>query len=891
MIGEFNKKLMILFVLSMIASAAVADSSLYRHNIKMIDIRQIDSIPIIDGQIDDECWQNTNWHDKFTLSAGKVGEVATRKTRFSICFSNQELYIAVRCEENNTSRIVSNASLWDHTDILFDDRISVLLDPGHTHRNFVELTVNSRGVMMDRSGFIRYPNTRTCDWNTGWNCRFFARTHVDSAGWNAEILIDLGTLEDTPVDFGSTWGFNLARVSRPAGLRTDELNHRKAHPNAEYSTWAPVFDGLWETISNFYEPVQFGDLVFGQPGLEVSQVGYPAARFNWGDRYTASTVGWNPLELVFGEVHNSIDDCIIRLETKSGEYSDWRKEKRFKVTGNQKIEFQFFIPAHHENRLKIAIFDSEGDRKLYETHYMITVPPFVSFDLEPLYSNLPAMSECPIRFRTDLDKQTRESCSLSLTIIKTGENDLLANTIIGDLQQSNTYQPVFETDNLHGLAGGNYEIVCRLTEKETGRVVTEFTQPFTKSGTHRPAVFGATEGEYQYGGLSDHAIRIHYPSGIEFVFWRLANYGPWWDLDQLAVNHEHVECWGSGTQGCCEIMQDRECRYSSVRLVENSPVRVVVHWRYALSDAHYTIHMNEWVDEYYYFYPDSVCVREIRLWANSSKPHEFFEILLVRPPGVELMQLFEAPLATMYTLDGRSQNTDWFWEHSMEAYYNFLESAEDFVFQLHPKDRPQPFVVLSFRDEILPGVSAHSVDLCSPRRSIDRGDGRGHWPASKYAIDGYNWVGNDRPRHGNIGSIHAEHIDLHNNPNVWTVLLGLEEPESGKSFRNASAWIHPAKLVCLTENAVSRGYNHQQRAHMLKVNSEQSRLTLELSSDNGVYNPVLIVDGWDRLLSMQLNGTPVSQKLYKSGITESGELVVFIDGYFERGLSLLLKGN
>ena len=67
-------------------------------------------------------------------------------------------------------------------------------------------------------------------------------------------------------------------------------------------------------------------------------------------------------------------------------------------------------------------------------------------------------------------------------------------------------------------------------------------------------------------------------------------------------------------------MSDKHNRYSHVRVIENHNARVVVHWRYALTDLFYTISSpdpmtgwGDWVDEYYYIYPDGVAVRHFAI--------------------------------------------------------------------------------------------------------------------------------------------------------------------------------------------------------------------------------------------------------------------------------------
>ena len=60
-------------------------------------------------------------------------------------------------------------------------------------------------------------------------------------------------------------------------------------------------------------------------------------------------------------------------------------------------------------------------------------------------------------------------------------------------------------------------------------------------------------------------------------------------------------------------MSDAQCRFSHVRIVENTDARVVIHWRYAMVDAAYRFAeydevagQGQFGDEFYYIYPDGV---------------------------------------------------------------------------------------------------------------------------------------------------------------------------------------------------------------------------------------------------------------------------------------------
>lgn len=77
-----------------------------------------------------------------------------------------------------------------------------------------------------------------------------------------------------------------------------------------------------------------------------------------------------------------------------------------------------------------------------------------------------------------------------------------------------------------------------------------------------------------------------------------------------------------GKSECFEAMGDKQCRYSHVRIIENSTARCIIHWRHALAGIkHQLLHENEnghgdWADEYWTVYPDGVAVRKQVLWTD-----------------------------------------------------------------------------------------------------------------------------------------------------------------------------------------------------------------------------------------------------------------------------------
>lgn len=858
-------------VFFLIPGRASSANDLVCKPISFLSIPQTVHPPDIDGRLDDPCWKNGVKLDDFVLTAGKPGQPPLNRTHCILLFDATHLYISFECLDTNMSKIKAGTNIWDDSDILYDDRVVVFLDINHDHRSYFELAVNPKGIQFDQSGYYRLHGSRTSYMDPGWNCFWRAKTHVEKDKWTVEIAIDVTSLGIPKIVEGQTWGLNLARVRQPAIVKGDELNEREPGRNAEYSAWAFTQDRLGETISNFYAPLEFGDLVFGSPGLEVNEISFRSALYKAGPLGYPTLYGWNPLELRFGKCTEREVELRLRVEPET--LPSWEFAEKIQLSSGRTIKTRYWIPEMLDNKISIEILNPETQKQLFYTSYHELAPPFIEFNLEPLYTRRPSEAN-PLEYRLLTDEKTRTNSSLALQFKTKNQEKVIASQVISDLTHSDEFSAVFDINQLRSLEGGNYIINCKLYNKADNTVQVEFEQSLTKYDKKLPEEFGAVEGDYSYGGITDHGIRIRYPFAAEFAFWRSASYIPWWDIEQAAMSNEFVECWGDGHQGCCEPMQDRACRYSKVEVIENSSARVVVHWRYALSDAHYNIYKNEWVDEFYTIYADGVGVREINLWPNSSTRHEMFEVLLVKPPGVTTKQIFDKKFATMTNLRGEEYSNGYLSNHG-DFYQEFIEKFREFIIEVHFKDRMHPFTVFSLRDKLLPGVTPAHVDVCS--RSIGHADRRGHWPASRYQVDGFNTPGLDVPHHGNIGNIQAE-VDAGNQPTTWKFLIGVTGEEGHEALEYATSWLYPGAFEILDGNCSYSGYNFSDRAYMIKAEHAIKSCRMKFITDkNEVLNPVFLIDYPDHTVDyLKIDEKEIGRQFFRTGVSADNKIVLHL---------------
>ncbi|HOX28943.1 MAG TPA: hypothetical protein PLQ76_07310, partial [bacterium] len=211
--------------------------------------------------------------------------------------------------------------------------------------------------------------------------------------------------------------------------------------------------------------------------------------------------------------------------------------------------------------------------------------------------------------------------------------------VISDVVQNIEMIPgKFKEVSLETAAGkllvGKY--LAALTAAERGRTVFEDVKwIIVKKAAAPQKDFGAYEARIDYEGSVMQYDRekkswssrkwddvwargpkkdvvVAFPNGNRFVFWRGSGYVPFWaSPDNVGLTYEWIEASfeRNGLVDCIEVLQDKECRYSRVQIVESTPARVVVRWRYAIADLEYSIVDNEWGEETYTFYPDGFGVR------------------------------------------------------------------------------------------------------------------------------------------------------------------------------------------------------------------------------------------------------------------------------------------
>ena len=182
-------------------------------------IPRLSAAPQLDGDLDDDAWQEALHIPAFGTMGGEEGTFV--QTEAYVGWHGESLYVGMRCFEPNPAGIVARL-LEDGEPVHLDDCVEVFLDPARTRSEFLQLVVNLRGVQnsLDTVG-------------QPWPDRVPVATAVDESEWRVEMAIPLRyVLADGPA-----FGFNLARERRAGG-------------DLELTCWKP-------TGASFGNPSQF----------------------------------------------------------------------------------------------------------------------------------------------------------------------------------------------------------------------------------------------------------------------------------------------------------------------------------------------------------------------------------------------------------------------------------------------------------------------------------------------------------------------------------------------------------------------------------------------------------------------------------------------------------
>ena len=388
--------------------------------------------------------------------------------------------------------------------------------------------------------------------------------------------------------------------------------------------------------------------------------------------------------------------------------------------------------------------------------------------------------------------------------------------------------------------------------------------------------FGATIEHLPYyetwdnlwrSGASDIVVQFD-RQPTRFVFWRGVSNIPMMvnESNQWFTNEFNETGGTASAPGDCEPMSDKGCRDSHVRLIENTPARVVVHWRYRLENPDYhwaNVDDNGWgdiADWHYYIYPDGLAVKIMRCY--SSKPqtwHEWNEQIVVLGEGQHPESVLrKSPVMTLVDHAGNATTYDWNPDPPKPDYKGKLIQMIHFTGFFHP------FSIQNF----------NGGDIYRGERTwYSVFPSWNHWPTSQINSSGRNASFPDRAAHSSISHLSwPMHSQQKGDASYQEQLLmeGMTNQPAASLAPLAKSWLN-APAVTDPAGGTSQGYDPSHRAYAFTWDKSPLGFGIAATDENPIHNLCFEIRNWingTAIADLKING--VAQPAgpdFKQGIT------------------------
>ena len=162
----------------------------------------------VDGRLDEQLYHSVPPIGGFEQMEPKAGEPSSEKTDVWISFSDEFVYVSVRCwDAAPEDQWVVNGIVRDSSSIPRSENIAFFLDTFYSRRNAFLFEINAAGGIYDAE--ITNERSGGSAWNPVWS---YKEGRFDG-GWTAEMAVPFKSLRYKP-GTAQVWGFQMRRSIR-----------------------------------------------------------------------------------------------------------------------------------------------------------------------------------------------------------------------------------------------------------------------------------------------------------------------------------------------------------------------------------------------------------------------------------------------------------------------------------------------------------------------------------------------------------------------------------------------------------------------------------------------------------------------------------------------------
>lgn len=187
------RQILILFILLAIHLTSEAQ-------VRNINAVRISDKPIIDGILDDSCWNKASFETNFKQKTPYYNSSTARESYVKMLYNNEGVFFGIQCFDNAPDSILKQLGKRD--DDINADKFNIKIDPYNNRLDAYIFSIYASGIQSDS-------RIKDANYNAVWE----SATTINSNGWEIEVFIPYSAFS-FPKNDVQTWAIQFERIVR-----------------------------------------------------------------------------------------------------------------------------------------------------------------------------------------------------------------------------------------------------------------------------------------------------------------------------------------------------------------------------------------------------------------------------------------------------------------------------------------------------------------------------------------------------------------------------------------------------------------------------------------------------------------------------------------------------